>query len=100
VAQRLCFNCFFLVKIFKEGKKGLTNSTMYGKRNLEVINMAKTIFGIRTCANALGISVDRIRRLIHLKIIRPKKEFFPWVKTYRFTKEDQKIIRQHTSMRG
>jgi len=61
--------------------------------------MAKVIYGLRTCANTLGIGIDRIRRLIHLKIIKPKKEFFPWVKTYRFTKEDQKIIRQSTSMR-
>ena len=63
-------------------------------------NTTKDIFGIRTCAKELGVSVDRIRRLIILKKIRPKKlDYFPWA-PYKFTPHDQEMIRQCTSMRG
>ena len=61
--------------------------------------MTKDIFGIRTCAKELKVSVERIRRLIFLRIIRPKKvDYFHWA-AYKFTPRDQKIIRERTAMR-
>ena len=61
--------------------------------------MPKTIYGLRSCANALGVGLDRIRRLIFLKKIRPKKEKTPFGPIWKFDAHDQEIIRQHTAMR-
>jgi len=61
--------------------------------------MAKNILGLNTCAKALSASVDRIRYLIHLRRIKPKRDGTgPWA-PYIFTPHDQEIIRQHTSMK-
>ncbi len=60
--------------------------------------MGKVIYGLRTVARKLGVGVDRIRRLINLKKIKPKKAGSypqaPWM----FDEEDQKKIRESTSM--
>ena len=61
--------------------------------------MTKTIYGLRTCAKALGVGIMRIRWLIKTKKIRPEKlDYFPWA-PYKFTPRDQKMIREHTSMK-
>jgi len=61
--------------------------------------MAKPIYGLMTCAKAMGVGISRIRHLIWTKKIKPKREGRgPWA-PYKFTPEDQDIIRQHTSMR-
>jgi len=66
---------------------------------LEVAKMTKNILGLNTCAKALSASVDRIRYLIHLRKIKPKRDGRGSWAPYIFTPRDQEIIRQHTSMR-
>jgi len=61
--------------------------------------MAKTIYGLMTCAKATGVGISRIRHLIWTKKIKPKREGGgPWA-PYRFDEHDQEIIRQHTTMK-
>ena len=60
--------------------------------------MAK-IYGLGSCANALGVGLDRIRRLIFIKKIRPKKVATPFGKVWAFSEHDQEVIRSHTSMK-
>lgn len=62
--------------------------------------MSKTIYGLGNCAKTLGIGLDRVRRLIFIKEIKPKKVKTPFGKVWTFDEHDQKIIRQHASMRG
>ncbi len=61
--------------------------------------MAKDILGLGTCAKVLGVGIDRIRHLIYTRKIKPKKISRHFLSPYKFTPEDQEIIRQHTSMR-
>ena len=61
--------------------------------------MNKNIYGLRTCANILGVGLDRIRRLIFIRKIKPRMVDRGWHKAYRFTPRDQKIIRERTAMR-
>jgi len=77
----------------------LTNPKGYGIRNLEVSKMAKDIIGMRNLALKLGVSLDRIRRLIFIKKIRPKKEIIGGITFYKFSPHDQEVIRSHTSMK-
>jgi len=61
--------------------------------------MSKIIYGLGSCAKALGVGVDRIRRLIFIRKIKPKREGSdPWA-PYVFGEKEQKIIRSHTSMK-
>lgn len=61
--------------------------------------MAKIIYGIGRCARVLGIGKERIKRLIYIKKINPKKEGKNPTAPYIFTPEDQEIIQCYTSIK-
>jgi hypothetical protein len=75
----------------------LTKPNHYGIKKQKEDYMAREIVGLWHCAKVLGIGVDRIRRLIAIGKIKPKKAgdypCAPWI----FTDRDQKEIRMHTS---
>jgi len=59
--------------------------------------MAKEIYGIGSCAKAIGVGFTRIRHLIVTKKIRPKKVKTHWGESWCFSEHDQEIIRRSTS---
>lgn len=58
--------------------------------------MSKTIYGIRTCAEALNVGREKIRWLIKRKEIKAEKIFSPSSGIYKFTPGEQERIRELT----
>jgi len=62
--------------------------------------MSKDIFGVGTCAKKCGSTKDKIRRLVYIKKIKPKKISVGGMWFYKFSPKDQETIQAYTDFKG